>query len=160
MNFGLGRSLALLNMAQYSARGKCQVAIERYTPIESQPLIAHRPFYSKSKCGDRESKIQRASLPKCRGAASDKICMLTKGPRSIKFVITALQFIITRRLVIGPLGQDHLPPPHDSSHAVCFYAQVGIVIFLRFRSLSNIPQYGSTPPNSCFQGSSNASKLT
>jgi hypothetical protein len=31
--------------------------------------------------------------------------MHTKGPRSIKFVITALRYIITRRLVIVLLGE-------------------------------------------------------
>ena len=151
-------------MAQYSARGKCQVAIERYTPIGSKPLIAHRPFSSKSKCGDRESKIRsRSRGRRCQNVEEQLRTNLHAYKRSkvrkIRHHCTTIHHHSTPRHRLPR----RIPFPSSARcqpRNLILYAQVGIVMFLRFRSLSNIPQYGSTPPNSCFQGSSNASKLT
>jgi hypothetical protein len=119
--------------------------------------IAQRSIPFQINCGDRTSDSSRRRSQSVGGAASDSV-MHTKGPRSIKIrhYCTTLHHHSTPRHCLS--RRTNSLPPYTFTHAV--YAQVGIVIFLRFRSLSNIPQYGSTPPNSCFQGSSNASKLT
>ena len=49
-----------------------------------------------------------------------------------------------------------LPTPHSVRVHECEHWGIVIPSF-KFRSLSNRPQYGSTPPNWAFQGSSNAS---
>jgi hypothetical protein len=120
-------------------------------------FIAQRSITFQIKCGERTSDSSRRRSQNVGGAASDSV-MHTKGPRSIKIrhYCTTLHHHSTPRHCLS--RRTNSLPPYTFTHAV--YAQVGIVIFLRFRSLSNIPQYGSTPPNSCFQGSSNASKLT
>jgi hypothetical protein len=45
--------------------------------------------------------------------------MRTKGPRSIKFVITVLRYIITRRLVIVFLGEQFASSIHLQPRSLC-----------------------------------------
>jgi hypothetical protein len=107
-----------MTTAHHSARGRCQVqvATKRYIQIVPQPPL-HSDLFQ-LKCDVRTPETTSRRSQSVGGAASDSV-MHTKGPRSIKFVITELRYIITRRLGIALLGEQFPCPIHLQLRSLC-----------------------------------------